>query len=79
MTKTYKYEIRQEGKMMLAADDEFTIPIIWNNLTRKNKMTKAEYRAYIQYVVMNTGGFHCGPIELWKEGRLIRKGEITLT
>ena len=46
------YEIRQNGKTVLRSDCEFSLPMIFNNLTGRNFAKKSEYHDYIRFIAI---------------------------
>jgi len=68
-------EIRQDGKVVLSSDAEHAIPMIFNNLCGKN-FSGEEYRNYIRYVALGEMGFKPGRIELYRDGKLLKHGDI---
>lgn len=71
------YEIRQNGKTVLRSDCEFSLPMIFNNLTGRNFAKKSEYHDYIRFIAIKEMGFTYGEIELVKNGEVVVKGHIT--
>ncbi|OUP11482.1 hypothetical protein B5F34_02990 [Mediterranea sp. An20] len=67
-------EIRQDGSTILSSTSEHAIPMIFNNLCGKNFSGK-EYRDYIRNVAPEMG-FRPGRIELYRDGRLLKCGDI---
>ncbi|MBC5614583.1 DUF7688 family protein [Bacteroides hominis] len=70
-----KQEIRQNGKVVLWSNDEFSIPVIFNNLCGKN-FSGEEYRTYIRYVAFEDMGFKPGEISFYRDGILVKAGKI---
>lgn len=70
------YEIRQNGKTVLRSDCEFSLPMIFNNLTGRNFAKKSEYHDYIRFIAIKEMGFTYGEIELVKNGEVVVKGHI---
>ena len=70
--------IRQNGDpILLDEGEEWTsIPMIFQNITGKY-FTGQEYRAYIETWILHQG-FELGPVELWRDGRFVERGEIRL-
>ena len=62
-------EIRQNGKIVISADDR-SIEMIFNNLIGKNMQGK-QYTSYLKFAFGS--GFRPGPIELYKNGRVLQK------
>ncbi len=71
------YEIRQNGKTVLRSDCEFSLPMIFNNLTGRNIPDAKEYNEYIECIAIGDMGFAYGEIELVKNGEVVAKGHIT--
>lgn len=69
-----KDEIRQDGKAVLKSEDGVSIPMFFNNLCGKNFSGK-EYQDYIRNVAPEMG-FRPGRIELYRDGRLLKCGDI---
>ena len=61
--------------MVLSSDAEHAIPMIFNNLSGKN-FSGEEYRNYIRYVALGEMGFKPGRIELYRNGKLLKHGDI---
>lgn len=70
-------EIRQNGKTVLRSDCEFSLPMIFNNLTGRNIPDTSKYNAYIECIAIGDMGFTYGEIELVKKGEVVAKGHIT--
>lgn len=68
-------EIRQDGKAVLRSEDEFSIPMFFNNLCGKN-FSGEKYRDYIINIALGDMGFKPGRIEFYRNGVLQRTGEI---
>ena len=68
-------EIRQDGKVVLSSDTEHAMPMIFNNLCGKN-FSGEEYRDYIRYIALGEMGFKPGRIELYRNGKLLKHGDI---
>ena len=66
-------EIKQNGKTMLSSNDGISIPVIFNNLTDRNNTL--DYSTYIKFVAI-PGGFDYGEIELFRDGKFVKKGTI---
>lgn len=71
------YEIRQNGKTVLWSDCEFSLPMIFNNLTGRNIPDTRQYNDYIECIAIRNIGFTYGEIELVKNGEVVAKGLIT--
>lgn len=67
-------EIRQDGSTILSSTSEHAIPMIFNNLCGKNFSGK-EYRDYIRNVAPEMG-LKPGRIELYRDGQLLKCGDI---
>lgn len=72
-----KQEIKQNGETIIGSDHNISIPIISNNLTRKNSKDIKDYQLYIKYTVIPIMGFQYGKIECCENGIFIRIGYIT--
>ena len=70
-------EIRQNGRLVLWSNCEFSLPMIFNNLTGRNFAKKSEYHDYIRFIAIKEMGFTYGEIELVKNGEVVVKGHIT--
>ena len=66
-------ETKQNGKTMLSSNDGISIPVIFNNLTDRNNTS--DYSTYIKFVAIR-GGFDYGEIELFRDGKFVKKGTI---
>lgn len=77
-----KQEIRQNGIVILYSKDSYnkddsSIQIIFNNLTGKNFSENQEYQSYIKHVAITSLGFTYGKIELIKDGKVMKTGQIS--
>lgn len=71
-----KYEIINNGKRILHGNDSFSIPVIWNNIIKKNEFSLAEHSNYLKFI--KSRGFEDGSIELKKDGITIDTAKIKL-
>ena len=67
-------EIKQNGITKLSSEDEVSIPVIFNNLTKCNDLY--DYTVYIQCVAIRDMGFDYGEIEYYRDGVLLKAGTI---
>ncbi len=68
-------EIRQYNKVIQSAEDGDHLQMIFNNLIGRNFRLRFDYRQYLKFV-FSTDGYVPGPIEFWRDGRLVEKGVI---
>ena len=73
-----KQEIKQFGETILSSDYSGSggLELFFANMTGKNKRGW-EYWNFVENWVLQQG-FKLGPVELWEDGRLLRRGEIKL-
>ena len=71
-------EIRQNGRPVLWSNCEFSLSMIFNNLTGRNIPDAKEYNEYIECIAIGDMGFAYGEIELVQNGQVVAKGHIRL-
>ena len=76
ITMTYNFDcIKQNGKIILSATDNISIPMIFRNLIGLN-IQGWQYIQYLHNEVFTEMGFNPGIIEYWSDGKLIAVGSI---
>lgn len=68
-------EIRQDSRVMQSAPNDHHLRMIFNNLTGRNFKSWFAYRKHLRFAC-DEGGYKPGPIEFWRDGELIEKGNI---
>ena len=71
-------EIRQNGRPVLWSNCEFSLSMIFNNLTGRNIPDAKEYNEYIECIAIGDMGFAYGEIEVGQNGQVVAKGHIRL-
>lgn len=69
-------EIRQDSQVRLSSENGNHLKMIFFNLTGWNFDNKDDHRRYLQFALAENPDLHDGPVEFWRDGRLIEKGMI---